>query len=119
MQNTDSQMYTCPECQAAPGVPCVTPQGEAAESAHYGRAEPSGRFVRAREEAKRTLRTSPLRPTPAATGIWIGSAFIRRGESVPYGAWCCPCGESLEAMTLAGVMAMNQAYAEHAPCRNR
>lgn len=118
MQNTESQRQRCPKCQAGPGEPCVTLSGELAEKVHYGRGGwLDKRILDARREAKRILRTSPLRPTPQATGIWAGSVFVSRNESVPYGAWVCPCGESREALTLTGVLEMNERYAEHRACR--
>lgn len=119
MQRIESQKYRCPECEAAPGEPCVTTWGAVAEKVHYGRPDAplSGRMEKAFREAERILRTSPLRPTPDATGIWAGSVFVSRSESVPYGAWVCPCGEGREALTLTGVLEMNERHAEHAECR--
>lgn len=118
MQNTESQKQQCPKCDAGPGEPCVTLSGEVAEKVHHGRSSWLDRRIsKARGEAREALRTSPLRPTPHATGIWIGSAFVSRDNSVPYGAWCCPCGESREALSLEGVLEMNRLYAEHSRCR--
>jgi hypothetical protein len=117
MQRIESQKYHCPKCKAEPGRPCVTTWGVEAEKVHYGRPDPSPKLRAAFRRAEETLRTSPLHPTAASTGIWIGSEFVSRDESVPYGAWYCPCGESREVLSLAGVVEMNERYAEHAPCR--
>lgn len=117
MQNSQSQTHKCPKCDALPGQPCVTIDGREAAKVHYGRPGPGPGAQRAFEVAERTLRTSPLRPNAQSTGIWIGSEFVGRGESVPYGAWYCPCGENREALSAFGVMEMNRLYGEHAGCR--
>lgn len=118
MQNPEHQKSKCPKCRADRGEPCVTLEGRVADKVHYGRPswlDPA--IKKAHQEAKHALRTSPLRPTATSTGIWIGSVFVNRDYSVPYGAWHCPCGESREAVTLSGVLAMNELYAQHAACR--
>lgn len=117
MQNPDSQKYRCPKCSALPGSPCLTLDGREAQKVHFGRPEPGPRQSAAFRRAEESLRTSPLRPTSSATGIWIGSEFISRTESVPYGVWVCPCGESREVLSAAGVVEMNEAYAAHSACR--
>jgi hypothetical protein len=118
MQNTESQKYRCSKCEAESGEPCRAADGRIAEKVHYGRSSwVDKRLIEARAKAEETLRTSLLRPTATSTGIWIGSVFVSRDESVPYGAWYCPCGESREVLSLTGVVEMNERYAEHAPCR--
>jgi hypothetical protein len=118
MQNPEHQKSKCSKCHAGPGEPCVTLEGWVAEKVHYGRPswlDPA--IKKAHQNVKEALRTSRLRPTKTRTGIWAGSEFVNRDYSVPYGAWYCPCGEAREALGLAAVLAMNYAYAEHAPCR--
>lgn len=112
MQLASSQSYQCPRCPAKPGEPCITVHGDVAEKVHYGRPAPP-----ALSRAKANLESSSLRPTASGTGIWIGSEYAGRGESVPYGAWYCPCGEHREALGLADVLEMNDRYAGHAACR--
>lgn len=121
MQNTESQRYKCPRCVAQPGEPCLTVDGRVAEKVHYGRPHPPSnpRMALAYERAQRALDTSPLRPTPERTGIWVGSEFVSRDVVIPYGAWYCPCGEHRVALSKEGVIEMNLAYADHAECRER
>lgn len=119
MQSIEALSHPCPKCRAQRGEACVTLAGAVAEKVHYGRpSRTDKRLQMATARAKETLRTSPLRPTAASTGIWIGSEFVSRDESVPYGAWYCPCGERREAVSFQGVMEMNRLYAEHQPCRS-
>lgn len=113
MQITEHQKYRCPKCAAAPGAPCLTMDGREAAKVHWGR--PVGGPHARRAEA--TLQSSPLRPSASAPGIWIGSEFVSRDVSVPYGVWYCRCGASLEALSVEGVAEMNRAYADHAGCR--
>jgi len=119
MQNEDSWKYPCPKCEAAVGSPCVTLDGREAEKVHYGRPNrpTDRRMAAARERVRKTMATSKLRPTPASPGIWIGSEFVSRNESLPYGVWVCSCGEFREARSLLEVTEMNLRYAEHEQCR--
>ena len=119
MQNAESQKYRCPKCEARPGEPCFTLDGREAGKVHYGRPVPpaDARTARAYARAENTLRTSPLRPSGGSPGIWIGSEFVSRSESVPYGAWYCSCGSAAEALSLEGVLGLQVLYAEHRGCR--
>lgn len=117
MQNPQSQKYRCPKCGAQPGRPCLTVDGRVAGKVHYGRPDPSPRERSAFLRAEEILRTSPLRPTRSSPGIWAGSVFVSRSESVPYGVWVCSCGASREALSLLGVLEMNEEYGRHQQCR--
>lgn len=117
MQNPESKTYHCPKCGAQPGADCLTIDGRVAAKVHYGRPERPPHLMRAWDEAVRILATSPLRPTPQRTGIWVGSVRAGRGQEVPYGVWHCPCGENFEALSLEGVVKINELYAAHAGCR--
>lgn len=117
MQNPESQQHRCPKCHALPGNPCVTLYGREAERVHYGRPQPSPVQLRAYGRIRETMASSSLRPTVENTGIWFGSEYIGKGEGVPYGAWQCPCGESMTAIGDFEVRTMNALYAEHGHCR--